>query len=82
MLKIPPVEKPFVAALSGLLPLPWPLLAVTLVMLTRGWYGAASHRGWRSPVARRSLLILAVSTAGSVALGALRFAGNLGPSPL
>ncbi len=62
--------------------LTWPLLAVTVVMLTRGWYVALAHRGWRSPIARRAMVVLAVSTAGSGALWALRFAGIFGSSPL
>ncbi len=63
--------------------LTWPLLAITLLMLGRGWYLELSHGGrFRSMWARRSGVVLALSTALSAALWGLRFAGLLGASPI
>ncbi len=62
--------------------LTWPLLAVTILMLGRGWYLAMAHRGrWRSPWRRRASLVLMSSTALAVVLWGLRFSGLLGMRP-
>ena len=62
--------------------LTWPLLAVTMLMLGRGWYLEMAHRGrWRSPWRRRASLVLMASTALAVVLWGLRFAGLLGTRP-
>ncbi len=62
--------------------LTWPLLAVTILMLGRGWYLEMAHRGrWRSPWRRRASLVLMASTALAVVLWGLRFAGLLGMRP-
>ena len=61
----------------------WPLLALTLAMLGRGWYlDVSPGGGWRSPWARRSRLVLTASTALAALLWGLRFAGVLGMSPI
>ena len=62
--------------------LTWPLLAITILMLGRGWYLEMAHRGrWRSPWRRRASLVLMVSTALAVVLWGLRFTGLLGMRP-
>ena len=62
--------------------LTWPLLAVTIIMLGRGWYLEIAHRGrWRSPWRRRASLVLMASTALAVVLWGLRFTGLLGMRP-
>ena len=62
--------------------LTWPLLAVTILMLGRGWYLEMAHRGrWRSPWRRRASLVLIASTALAVVLWGLRFTGLLGMKP-
>ena len=62
--------------------LTWPLLAVTILMLGRGWYLEMAHRGrWRSPWRRRASLVLMASTALAVVLWGLRFTGLLGMRP-
>ena len=62
--------------------LTWPLLAITLLMLGRGWYLEFADRGgWQSTWARRSTLMLAGSSALAVVLWGLRFAGLLGMRP-
>jgi len=112
MFRLLHIEKPFLAVVSGLLPLPWwwvvpgllgllggastglalapalrvltwPLLALTLVMLGRGWYLQQSHRGgWRSSWGQRAGLVLLGSTVLAAVLWSLRFTGLLGMSPL
>ena len=63
--------------------LTWPLLALTLLMLGRGWYLQLAHRGgWVSLWARRAGLILIGSTALAAVMWGLRFAGLLGMSPI
>ncbi|MCH7552500.1 MAG: hypothetical protein IIC82_00675, partial [Chloroflexi bacterium] len=70
------------AAAPVLRVLTWPLLAVSIVTLGRGWYLRTSHGGhgrWE----RRAGWTLAASTVLTVVLWALRFAGLLGgPSPI
>ena len=62
--------------------LTWPLLALTLVMLGRGWYLNLSHgERWRSIWNRRAGLVLMGSTVLAVVLWGLRLAGLLGPRP-
>ena len=62
--------------------LTWPLLAITILMLVRGWYLEMAHRGrWRSPWRRRASLVLMASTALAVVLWGLRFTGLLGMRP-
>lgn len=62
--------------------LTWPLLALTLIMLGRGWYLELAHRGgWRSSWRRRAGLVLIGSTALAVSLWTLRFVGLLGMRP-
>ena len=63
--------------------LTWPLLALTLLMLGRGWYLQLAHRGgWVSAWAQRAGLILIGSTVLAAVLWSLRLAGLLGMSPL
>ena len=63
--------------------LTWPFLAITLLMLGRGWHLNLSHGGGRRlPWATRARLVLIGSTALAVLLWGLRFAGLLGMSPL
>ena len=63
--------------------LTWPFLALTLIMLGRGWYVQLSHKGgWRSSWGQRAGLMLLGSTVLAVALWSLRFTGLLGMSPL
>jgi len=59
--------------------LTWPFLALTLLMLGRGWYLELAGRrqgpnAWR----RRSSMVLIASTLLAAALWGLRFAGLLG----
>ena len=62
--------------------LTWPLLAITLLMLARGWYLQLALRGsWLSPWSRRAGLVLMGSTALAAVLWGLRFAGLLGMRP-
>ena len=62
--------------------LTWPLLAITLIMLGRGWYLELAHRGgWRSSWRRRAGMVLVFSTVLAVTLWGLRFAGLLGMRP-
>lgn len=57
----------------------WPFLVLTVVMLARGWYLNLSHGGgWQSSWARRSRLVLVVSSVIAISLLGLRFAGLLG----
>ncbi|MAP39967.1 MAG: hypothetical protein LR120_09940 [Dehalococcoidia bacterium] len=63
--------------------LSWPLLVITLLMLSRGWYLQISQRAdlsakWPKPV----LTTLVLSTVLAVTLWGLRFAGLLGESPI
>ena len=68
------------AAAPALRVLNYPLLALTVMLLGRGWYLYLSHGGateWQ----RRSGKVLVVSTGIAVTLWALRFAGVLGMRP-
>ncbi|MCZ6891260.1 MAG: hypothetical protein O7F09_01960 [Chloroflexi bacterium] len=61
--------------------LTYPLLALTVMALGRGWYLQLTHGGemvWQ----RRARIVLALSTIASITLWVLRFAGVLGMSPL
>ena len=61
--------------------LTYPLLALTVMALGRGWYLQLTHGGgmvWQ----RRARIVLGLSTIASIALWVLRFAGVLGMSPL
>lgn len=61
--------------------LTWPFLALTVLLLGRGWYLALGrHRVTRWQ--RRSRVVLIGSTALAAFLWGLRFAGLLGASPL
>ncbi len=63
--------------------LTWPFLGITVLMLARGWWLAPSHGSlWGTGWKNRAMLTLIASTALSVALWTLRFAGVLGASPL
>ena len=63
--------------------LTWPFLAVTVLMLARGWWLAPSHGSWRGPAWKnRATYTLIVSTVLAVTLWGLRFAGLLGNNPL
>ena len=63
--------------------LTWPFLVVAVLMLARGWWLELSHEGrWRSSWRKRATVVLITSTALSVVLWTLRFAGLLGPSPV
>ena len=63
--------------------LTWPFLAITVLMLARGWWLAPSHGGlWGTGWKNRAMFTLIASTALSTALWALRFAGVLGANPL
>jgi len=60
-----------------------PLLVITVLMLTRGWWLAPSHGSWRgSAWKNRATYPLIASTALAVTLWSLRFANVLGESPL
>ena len=63
--------------------LTWPFLAVTIIMLSRGWYleAASWKRLRRSTWSRRSFTILMVSTVLAVSLWTLRFADVFGTRP-
>ena len=62
--------------------LTWPFLAITLLMLGRGWYLELSHRGrWTSPWRRRAGLVLLGSTVLAVSLWSLRLTGVIGMRP-
>jgi hypothetical protein len=58
----------------------WPFLAITVIMLSRGWYlEFANWKGWnRSTWSRRSFIILTGSTVLAVSLWTMRFAGVFG----
>jgi len=59
--------------------LTWPFLALTLLMLGRGWYVELSdHRRWRSVWRNRSSMVLVFSTILAASLWGLRFTGLLG----
>ena len=60
--------------------LTYPLLAITVAMLGRGWFLALQHPG-RTRWQRRSRAVLVLSTVLALALWSLRFGGLLGPSP-
>ena len=63
--------------------LTWPFLAVTVLMLARGWWLELSHGGrWTSSWRNRATVVLITATVLSVGLWGLRFAGLLGTSPL
>ena len=63
--------------------LTWPLLALTVLMMSRSWYLELSHgERWSSTWRRRSGAILTGSTTLAVVLWSLRFTGLLGDSPL
>ena len=63
--------------------LTWPFLAVTLIMLARGWWLAPSHGSWWGPAWKnRATYTLITATVLSGTLWGLRFAGVLGQSPL
>lgn len=60
--------------------LTWPFLALTVLLLGRGWYlalGGHSVTRWR----QRSSVVLAGSTVLAVVLWGLRFIGLLGARP-
>ena len=60
--------------------LTYPLLALTVMALGRGWYLQLTHGGgmvWQ----RRARIVLALSTVASLTLWVLRFAGILGVRP-
>jgi cytochrome bd-type quinol oxidase subunit 2 len=59
--------------------LTWPFLALTLLMLGRGWYVELSdHRRRRSDWKRGASMVLVLSTLIAATLWGLRFAGLLG----
>ncbi|MBI4203000.1 MAG: hypothetical protein HY532_07815 [Chloroflexi bacterium] len=60
--------------------LTYPLLALTVLTLGRGWYLQLRHKA-ATPWRMRSRWILLTSTALGVGLWALRFAGLLGARP-
>ncbi len=67
-------------ALQGLT---WPLLAVNVLLLARGWWLAPSHGSlWGTGWKNRAMFTLIASTVLSTVLWTLRFAGFLGHSPL
>jgi len=72
------------ATAPALQALTWPFLAITLIMLSRGWYlEVASWKRWRrSTWSRRSFTMLMISTALAVSLWTLRFIGVFGMSPI
>lgn len=60
-----------------------PLLAITVLMLARGWWLAPSHGSWWGPDWKnRATYTLISATVLSATLWGLRFAGLLGASPL
>ena len=60
-----------------------PLLAITVLMLARGWWLAPSHDSWRGPAWKnRATYTLIASTALAATLWSLRFANVLGENPL
>ncbi|MCH7735772.1 MAG: hypothetical protein IH872_00060 [Chloroflexi bacterium] len=63
--------------------LTWPFLAITVLMLARGWWLAPTHGSWwGSAWKNRATYTLIASTVLAVSLWSLRFAGLLGESPL
>ena len=61
----------------------WPFLAITVLMLARGWELAPPHGSWRGPAWKNhATYTLIASTALAVTLWSLRFANVLGESPL
>ena len=62
--------------------LTWPLLALAIILLSRGWYLQLAH-GWNlgSSVRKKAFATLAVSTVLAGLLWGLRFAGVLGERP-
>ena len=59
--------------------LTWPFLAITILMLGRGWYPELTHRHrWRLAWATRARLVLIGSTGLAVSLWGLRLAGLVG----
>jgi len=61
----------------------WPFLALTVLMLARGWWLAQSHGSWwGSAWKNRATVTLILSTGLAGVLWGLRFAGLLGQSPL
>ena len=62
--------------------LTWPFLALTLLLLGRGWYlEMANRRRGPSVWRRRSSMVLIASTLLAAGLWGLRFAGLLGDQP-
>ena len=60
--------------------LTWPLLALNIWVLSRGWYLQLGHGNamlWQ----RRSMMVLVASSVLSVTLWTLRFLGMLGARP-
>ena len=63
--------------------LTFPLLLVTIALLGRAWRLELMAEGhWRGVWARRSRVVLLVSTVVSITVWGLRFAGLLGPAPI
>ncbi len=63
--------------------LTWPFLAITVLMLARGWWLAPSHGSWWGPAWKnRATYTLITATVLAATLWGLRFAGLLGQSPL
>jgi len=63
--------------------LTWPFLALTLIILGRGWYlELTSARRLPTAWGRRSTLVLAASTLLAGTIWGLRFAGFLGGMPI
>ena len=63
--------------------LTWPLLAVNVLMLARGWWLAPSHGSlWGPDWKNRATYTLISATVLSATLWGLRFAGLLGAGPL
>lgn len=60
--------------------LTYPLLALTVMALGRGWYLQLTHGG-RMVWQRRARIVLALSTIASITLWVLRFAGVLSMRP-
>ena len=70
----------FVPALQALT---WPFLALTVLMLARGWRLAPSHGSCRGPAWKnRATYTLLALTVLAATLWSLRFAGVLGENPL
>jgi len=68
------------AAAPALQALTFPFLALSVAVLSRGWYLSLSHKAgmvWQ----RRSRRALVFSTALAGVLWGLRFSGALGPQP-